>query len=219
MEKNKRGARRRRILKVVMAAAFVAVLAFGWKYPWLAYCMFLSVAAGVVGALRRGGRYGCGNLCPRGAFYRLLPDTGRKLPHWAGRNVWLAGVVPAVMAALIAATRPGWSWREWGVVFFGMIVVTTLIGLAGYLVWNRGFWCAMCPMGKIFRRINPEKNRLTAAASCVRCGRCVKACPFQFDPGASAGKDGFTEAGCIKCGRCVEVCPVGALSFPARHSN
>ena len=62
------------------AFVFVLILALGWRYPYLAYCMFLNVAVGLFGALRHGGRHGCGSFCPRGAFYSLLPDTGRKLP-------------------------------------------------------------------------------------------------------------------------------------------
>ncbi len=219
MVKNKKAITRGRMVTTVLAAAFVAVLALGWKYPWLAYCMFFTVAGGVFGALREGGRYGCGNFCPRGAFYRLLPDTGRKLPRRVGKNVWLAGLVPAVMLALIIVVRPGLSWLAWGTVFYGMIAATTAVGIVGYIFWNRGFWCAMCPMGKIFRKINPEKNRLTVDAACVHCGKCVKACPFQYNPGAFAGKGEFPEPGCVKCGRCVAACPVGALKFPAARST
>ena len=49
------------------AAAFVIILALGWRYPYLAYCMFFNVAAGLFDAMRHGGRHGCGNFCPRGA--------------------------------------------------------------------------------------------------------------------------------------------------------
>ena len=43
--------------RVVEAILFVIVLALGWRYPYLAYCLFLNVAVGLVGALRRGGRH------------------------------------------------------------------------------------------------------------------------------------------------------------------
>ena len=52
----------------VEALVFVAILALGWRYPYLAYCLFLNVAAGLFDAMRHGGRHGCGNFCPRGAF-------------------------------------------------------------------------------------------------------------------------------------------------------
>ena len=40
------------------ALAFVIILALGWRYPWLAYCMFLNVAVGLFDAVRHGGRHG-----------------------------------------------------------------------------------------------------------------------------------------------------------------
>ena len=106
----------------IEALLFVIVLAFGWRYPYLAYCMFLNVAVGIVGALRHGGRHGCGNFCPRGAFYSFLPDTGRKLP---------AGLLPrkasiAVMALMVLGLalwlRPT-TVRGWGMLFYIMIVI------------------------------------------------------------------------------------------------
>ncbi|MCK6531502.1 MAG: glycyl-radical enzyme activating protein [Polyangiaceae bacterium] len=47
------------------------------------------------------------------------------------------------------------------------------------------------------------------AALCIRCGRCVEACPR--NPGAWAldGTDAWRD-GCDLAGRCVEVCPSGA---------
>ena len=68
------------VKRAIEALLFVAVLALGWRYPCLAYCLVLNVAVGLIGALRHGGRHGCGHFCPRGAFYSLLPDTGRKVP-------------------------------------------------------------------------------------------------------------------------------------------
>lgn len=68
------------VKRAIEALLFVAVLALGWRYPCLAYCLVLNVAVGLIGALWHGGRHGCGNFCPRGAFYSLLPDTGRKVP-------------------------------------------------------------------------------------------------------------------------------------------
>ena len=40
--------------RVVEAVLFVIVLALGWRYPYLAYCLFLNVAVGLVGAFRHG---------------------------------------------------------------------------------------------------------------------------------------------------------------------
>ena len=116
--------------RVIEALLFVAVLAVGWRYPYLAYCLVLNVAVGLVGALRHGGRHGCGNFCPRGAFYSLLPDTGRKVP--AGLLARMASIVVmvAMFAGLALWLRPT-SLRAWGMLLYIMIAITTTIGIIG----------------------------------------------------------------------------------------
>lgn len=203
------------IKRAVAAVAFVGVLALGWKYPILAYCLFLNVAVGLIGALRHGGRHGCGTFCPRGAFYSFLPDTGRKVPRGLlGKKVSLF-VLPVLLAGLWAWFRPG-TWREWGLVFYWMIVATTAVGLVGWLVFNRYFWCAVCPMGKIYKVIRPGRTVVAVGDGCVGCGLCAKACPFEFDPPKEAVDGAFRDPDCLHCGRCAERCPKGVLALGAR---
>ena len=171
--------------RAVEAAAFVIVLAFGWRYPYLAYCMFLNVAVGLVWAVRHGGRHGCGNFCPRGAFYSFLPDTGRKLPAGLLARKLSIAVMIVLLLGLALWLRPN-SIRSWGMVFYIMIVVTTTVGLVGWLVFNRYFWCAICPMGKIYKTIRPFGTGIRVDDSCVKCGLCAKACPFGFFPPGKA---------------------------------
>jgi len=198
--------------RAVEAAAFVIVLAFGWRYPYLAYCMFLNVAVGLVWAVRHGGRHGCGNFCPRGAFYSFLPDTGRKLPAGLlARKVSIA-VMIVMLVGLALWLRPN-SIRSWGMVFYIMIVVTTTVGLIGWLVFNRYFWCAICPMGKIYKTIRPFGTGIRVADACVKCGLCAKACPFGFFPPGKTQDGVFRDPDCMHCGRCVDRCPKHALAL------
>ena len=106
------------------AAAFVIILALGWRYPWLAYCMFLNVAVGLFDAIRHGGRHGCGNFCPRGAFYSLLPDTKRKVPAGLLKRKTSILVMIVMVAGLAAWLRPT-TFREVGMLLYIMIVITT----------------------------------------------------------------------------------------------
>ena len=194
------------------AVAFVAILALGWRYPYLAYCLLLNVAVGLLGAVRHGGRHGCGNFCPRGAFYSLLPDTGRKVPAGLLKRKASIFVMMALFAGLAIWLRPT-TFRSWGMLLYIMIVLTTTVGLVGWRVFNRYFWCAVCPMGKIYKTIRPGKSAIRVSETCVRCGLCAKACPFGFFPPASAKDGAFRDPDCMHCRRCVERCPRHALSM------
>ena len=194
------------------ALAVAVILALGWRFPYLAYCMFLNVAVGLYGALHHGGRHGCGTFCPRGAFYSLLPDTGRKVPSGLLKRKASIFVMIALVAGLAVWLRPD-SLRSWGMLFYIMIVITTAVGLVGWLVFNRYFWCAICPMGKIYKTIRPGKSGIRVADACVKCGLCAKACPFGFFP-PEAAKDGvFRDPDCMHCRRCIDRCPKRALTM------
>lgn len=197
----------------VEAGLFVAVLALGWKWPVLAYCLAINVAVGLAGAIRHGGRHGCGNFCPRGAFYSLLPDTGRKVPPGLLARKTSIGVMLALVAALAAWMRPA-SFLAWGRLFYVMIAITTGVGLVGWLVFNRFFWCSICPMGKIYKSIRPGRTGIRVADACVKCGLCAKVCPFGFFPPSAADSPDrlFLNPDCMFCRRCVLRCPKGALS-------
>ena len=196
----------------VEALLFVIVLVLGWRYPYLAYCLFVNVAVGLAGALRHGGRHGCGTFCPRGAFYSMLPDTGRKVPPKLLAKKTSLFMMVVMVAGLYLWIRPA-TIRDWGLLFYAMIAITTTIGLVGWLVFNRYFWCSVCPMGKIYKAIRPGRSAIRVADTCVKCGLCAKACPFGFNPPKDAQDGLFRNPDCIHCRRCVERCPKKALSF------
>ena len=194
------------------ALAFVAVLALGWRYPYLAYCLILNVAVGLAGAFRHGGRHGCGTFCPRGAFYSFLPDTGKAVPAGLLTRKLSIPVMFALFAGLAIYLRPN-TFRSWGMVMYLMIVVTTTVGVLGWLIFNRYFWCAVCPMGKSYKSIRPGKTGIRVEPTCVKCGLCAKACPFNFFPPQAAIDGVFRDPDCLHCERCIRRCPKRALSL------
>ena len=198
--------------RALEALLFVAVLVLGWRYPILAYCMFLNVAVGLIGALRHGGRHGCGTFCPRGAFYSFLPDTARKLPAGLLARKASIAVMAAMVLGLALLLRPT-SFRDWGLLLYIMIVITTTVGLIGWLVFNRYFWCSVCPMGKIYKMIHPYRTGIRVTDACVKCGLCAKACPFGLFPPGNTRDGVFHDPDCMHCRRCVERCPKHALSL------
>ena len=207
MKWNPENAKRR-----IGALAFAAILALGWRWPYLAYCMFLNVAVGLWGALRHGGRHGCGTFCPRGAFYSFLPDTKRPLPAGLLKRRTSLLVMAVMVAGLVVWLRPN-SLRSWGTLLYIMIVVTTAVGVVGALLFNRFFWCSICPMGKIYKSIRPGRGAIRVADSCVKCGLCAKSCPFGFFPPGAAENGLFRDPDCMHCRRCIERCPKHALSW------
>ena len=197
------------------AVLFVAVLALGWRYPYLGYCLLLNVVAGLFLAVRHGGRHGCGNFCPRGAFYSMLPGTGRKVPPGLLAKNTSVVALAVLLAGLFVWLRPA-TLREWGFLLWAAVAVTTAVGLVGWIVFDRYFWCSVCPMGKILKTINPGRTGIRVSEACVECGLCAKTCPFGFYPPGAAHGGVFRNPDCMSCGRCIDRCPQKALSFSAK---
>lgn len=97
-----------------------------------------------------------------------------------------------------------------------------LIALAA--VAGPRFWCReMCPLGACLSLSSMVGSRLSDVASplalvkdersCIHCGRCSLACPFQITEVADSRRTGrMAVPDCALCGECVASCPCeGAL--------
>jgi ferredoxin len=92
--------------------------------------------------------------------------------------------------------------------FVGLVIVLPV------LTKRRTQCSLLCPFGafqSFTNKVNPFEIRIDPH-KCVKCGRCVQACPtFSMDP---AGIDkGHTRITCIKCGKCIDHCPKAAISY------
>lgn len=200
-----------RFFRIASAIVFLVVVFLGWKYPILAYCMFINVIVGLIYSQVRGGRSACGQFCPRGIFYGFLPKKKRPLPRILLKKPFNL-ITFAIFITLVIVMSPS-NYKEWGTTLYFLIIATTVIGVTGAAIFNRFFWCSICPMGRIYKHIGAKKNYLEISNDCVSCKKCEKECPFQFSIYQSKAQHQFTDDHCLKCGRCVSVCPKDALNF------
>lgn len=208
--------KRRTIQWLLLPMVFI-VIGLGWKYPWLGFSVPLVMFIGIIGAFING-RYVCGNLCPRGAFFdRLITSINpqRPLPPFF-RSMALRWTVLILLIGLMIyrlAQNPS-SATHWGGVFWLMCTATTLLGVVLALFIRARTWCAFCPIGTLGKIIG-EKRAKTAlqldTAKCVGCRLCEKACPMNLSI-ISKNKTLLPSSDCIKCWECVAKCPRQALS-------
>jgi len=145
----------------------------------------------------------------------------------AGMGVLVTGFVAAIpvlvrgMAFIVSPLETGLA-KGWYLVphYYGAEKVLSVALFA--LVLGLGlvaprFWCRyLCPSGAVFSVAN--FLRLTerrVEASCTKCGKCVKACPFD------AINPDFSTRGleCTFCQTCGGACPVHAINFTSRWSR
>jgi len=211
--------RRRKFVQWTLLWIVLATLSLGWWFPWLGFSVPLVMLAGVVGSLFNG-RYVCGHLCPRGAFYDrwVAPLSARKpIPSWfrsrAFRWILFAGLMGLMVARILQ--NPG-DPLHWGRVFWMMCLVTTGIGLPLALWVHPRSWCSFCPIGTVQSAIGGHKQRLRISAQlCRECGLCEKACPMGLSIAEHRHVGELPHADCLRCSECIGVCPTGALRWPS----
>ena len=207
--------------KWFLGLVMVTVLVFGWKYPSLGFIVPLAMGAGVLGSFFRG-RWVCGNLCPRGSFldtwFKLI-SANNALPDFFKTSGFRWVVLIALMGfmAFRLSQNPS-DMAHWGLVFWQMCLITTIIALGLGLRYGNRSWCAFCPVGTMAGQIGAEKYPLQIHSSCSACRACESSCPMELEivHHLRAGK--VTHKDCLKCSECIDSCPRGnILSWP--HSK
>ncbi|MBL4931773.1 4Fe-4S binding protein [Clostridium paridis] len=165
------------------------------------------------------GRFWCGNLCPRGNFYDNVVSKFsniRKPPKIFKSYYFRALILTIMMMQFIAGIIKNWgNFYGIGMVFYRLIVITTIIGVALSLIYNHRTWCNFCPMGtlaSITSKFKKNKKVLQVSSSCVSCKICEKKCPIGLVPYDYKG-DILSHPDCIQCGKCVAVCPKKAIGY------
>jgi ferredoxin-type protein NapH len=180
-----------------------------------------------------GGRAFCAWACP----LNIVTDAAAWLRERLGLRDLL--VIPrttryAVLALAVALSAlVGVATFEWvspiGMLHRAVIYGTPigLVAVAGVLLLDlavlRHGWCGhLCPLGAFWSlagRAGLVKVRFDAA-TCTRCGDCVKACPEPrvLNLNRAAERGAIDGGECTNCGRCIAICPEQSLAFGVRPS-
>jgi ferredoxin-type protein NapH len=193
--------------------------------------VWLGAAIVFVGWLLLGGRTFCAWACP----LNVVTDAAAWLRERLGLRDLLA--IPtttryAVLAlALVLSAVTGVAAFEWvspiGMLHRAVIygTLTGLVAVVGVLLLDlavlRHGWCGhLCPLGAFWSLAGYAglvKVRFDAA-TCSRCGDCVKACPEPrvLNLNRAAARGAIDGGECTNCGRCVAICPEDSLAFGLR---
>lgn len=179
-----------------------------------------------------GARTFCAWVCPVNAVTDAAAWARARLParadavrvspatRYAALGLTLVVSCATGVAAFEAVSPIGFLHRE--IVFgagFGLAVVGAVFAY-DLAVQRRGFCGHLCPLGA-FYALAGRGGQLAVrfdAATCTRCGDCVRACPeprvLHFTELAARGR--VVSGECQNCGKCIAVCPEGSLAFGAR---
>ncbi len=205
----------RKTVQLSLWPIVVIVIAFGWHYPWLGYSVPVVMLMGMAGGFVRG-RYVCGYLCPRGAFFdRIMPRMSfkRPIPAWM-RSGWFRWPVFAALMAFMVyriMLNPT-DFDHWGRVFWLLCTVTTAVGVVLAVFIHPRAWCTFCPMGTMQSALDRGQHRIIIdAEKCIECGACEKACPMNLAITKHKDTGSLPDHDCLRCCQCCSVCPKQAL--------
>jgi ferredoxin-type protein NapH len=219
---------------IPMADPF-AVLQMLAARHWLATEALVGAAVVLVLYALIGGRTFCGWVCPM----NVVTDAAEWARNRLGLRADLLRVTPAVryvalVLALALSAVAGIAAFEWvspiamlhrELVFGAGLGLTAALGVFAFdfAIVRRG-WCGhVCPLGA-FWALAGRGGQLAVrydAASCTRCGDCVKACPeprvINFQALEATGR--IAPGECLNCGKCIAVCPESSLRFGLRAAK
>ena len=205
---------KREILQWSVVPIFVIVMALGWWVPLLGLIVPFVMISGIIGGLING-RFFCGHLCPRGAFFDRIGvkiSPNKRIPD-SFKNLVFRVVLFVILISLLIyrlAQNPG-NIMYWGRVFWFMCFATSILGIILAAFVNPRTWCAFCPSGTLQNIFSSGKTRIKIdQQNCVKCRLCEKACPMSLE---IIGKDYLEDKDCLKCGECIKVCPKNVLEM------
>lgn len=220
------------IAGVVPLADPFAVLQMLVARHWLASEVLIGAALVLGVYVLVSGRSFCGWVCPMNfvtdAADWLRDKTGVQADVLRMRSGVRYAVLVLALALSAVSGLAAFEWVSpqamvWREIVFGLGLGLTAAGgvfAFDFAILRRG-WCGhVCPLGAFWALVGKAgqvKVRYDAA-SCTRCGDCVKVCPepqvLNFNLASARGM--VTAGECINCGRCIVVCPEDSLAFGLR---
>ncbi|WMJ89936.1 4Fe-4S binding protein [Anaerocolumna sp. MB42-C2] len=199
----------------LLLLAFIFLSLFDLRFALAAViCMAAPIAVSFFK-----GRFWCGNLCPRGNFYDnvvIKISRNKKVPEFLKSVFFRAFMVVFMMTMFVLGIKNNWG-NPYGIgmVFYRLIVITTIAGVMLSLLYNHRTWCHFCPMGTLASLVagfRKSKKVLQVTSDCVSCKLCEKKCPLGIVPYDYKGNI-LSHPDCIQCGKCSNVCPKKAIGY------
>ena len=178
-----------------------AYLILGWFFPVLGWAALACMIGPVLTSVWKG-RFWCGNVCPRGNMYdRLLSKYSPHRP------------IPRFVRSF--------GFRLF-MVFWKIILMTTVVGITLSFIYAPRTWCSFCPMGTLSSWVAPKTAPLPKAFKSIhvssqceeKCKLCARVCPMQLTPYSSRGEQlGYLHPDCLKCRKCEKACPTKIIEM------
>jgi len=206
----------RRKIQLSIWPIVVITIIGGLLYPIIGFIVPLVMLMGMVGGFFRG-RYVCGWLCPRGAFFdRVVTHISpkKKIPDFFRNYTFRWSVFALLIGFMIfqISINPN-NIYHWGTVFVRMCIVTTSIGVILAIIYHPRTWCSFCPIGTFQSSVGGKRSPLKMDKGCKECNTCEKSCPIDLKIVGNTKYHKLNSKDCLKCPECQLVCPKKILHF------
>ncbi len=212
LEKSKK----RRLVQSITWILVPVTIIGGIKYPYIGFLVPMVMLTAIVGGFFKG-RYVCGWLCPRGAFFDRIMSAfspRREIPSWL-RDYRFRWIVFALLMGfmIFQISQNPKSLSHWGIVFVHMCIITTAIGIVLAFIFHPRTWCSFCPMGTVQSSVGGKKTPLYMNDGCKECRICEKSCPIGLKIVGNVRDKKLNSLDCLKCPECQAACPKSILHF------
>ncbi|AYF54087.1 4Fe-4S binding protein [Clostridium botulinum C] len=210
------------MLKLWKKYSFIILIVFivgGIFNIKIAMAAIVCMLGPLILALLGKGRFWCGNICPRGSFYDNIVkkvSNKRRVPRLLKLKLFRLLVIVFMFYMFGINIYMNWDNIEGvAMVFYKMIIVTTLVGLILSIFYNHRSWCNFCPMGSIAAFISyfkKDRKTLKVNSNCISCKLCQRKCPMGIVPYDYKGHI-LKHVDCIQCGECIKYCPKNSIKY------